>query len=135
MGAWYNRPLIFVRDCHVALDFYVGKLGFTEDWRHEDKGRLLIVQVSREGTELILTEQWAARAGQEVMFISINSPGLADETPPDERYAGETAAIDALKAEFQSRGAEVHDGWWGYKLLVLRDPDGNELWINYPNAP
>ena len=99
MTQWYNRPLVFVRDCHIALDFYVGKLGFQEDWRHEEKSRLLIVQVSREGTELILTEQWAARAGQEVMFISINPPGLTDDTPADVRYERETAAIDALKAE------------------------------------
>lgn len=122
MAKWYNRPLVFVRDCHVALDFYVGKLGFTEAWRHEEKGRLLIVQVERDGTELILTEQWAERAGQGVMFISLESQ-VAE---------GLEAKVEALREEFHARGAETHEGWWGYRLLVMKDPDGNELWFPYP---
>lgn len=120
MATWYNRPLVFVRDCHRALDFYRDKLGFQEAWRHEDKGRLLIVQVEREGTEFILTEQWAAKAGQAVMFISLN-PEVDDH-----------AIIDTVRAEFEQRGAEVHEGWWGYRLVVIKDPDGNELWFPYP---
>jgi hypothetical protein len=28
----------------------------------------------------------------------------------------------------------VEDGWWGYRLLVIRDPDGNELYFNYTDA-
>ena len=135
MTDWHTRPLVFVRDCRAALAFYVDKLGFSEAWRHEDKGRLLIVQVDRDGTQLILTEQWAARAGQSVMFISLNPPGLADDTPADVRFAAETAAIDAAKADFEARGADVHEGLWGYRLVVIKDPDGNELWLNYPNEP
>jgi uncharacterized glyoxalase superfamily protein PhnB len=135
MAVWYNRPLVFVRNCRPALDFYVEKLGFAEAWRHEDAGRLLIAQVDRDGTELILTEQWAEKAGQSVMFISLNPPGLDDDAPADVRFERESAAIDKLKADFEARGAEVHEGWWGYRLLVVKDPDGNELWFNYPNEP
>ena len=29
----------------------------------------------------------------------------------------------------------MKDGWWGYKLMVILDPHGNELYFNYPNAP
>jgi len=27
----------------------------------------------------------------------------------------------------------VKDGRWGYRLLVIDDPDGNQLFFNYPN--
>jgi hypothetical protein len=36
-------------------------------------------------------------------------------------------------AEFEGRGVDVQDRWWGYRLLVVRDPDGNELYFNYPS--
>jgi hypothetical protein len=29
----------------------------------------------------------------------------------------------------------VKDGNWGYRLLVVDDPDGNQLFFNYPHAP
>lgn len=112
---WYSRPLVFVRNCRASVEFYCDKLGFTEAWRHEENSRLLIAQVDRDGTQLILTEQWAAKAGGEVMFVELK----------------DDAAVDALKAELQGRGVETHDGWWGYRLLVIRDPDGNELWFAY----
>jgi len=47
----------------------------------------------------------------------------------------EVAALDALRAEFEARGVPVKDGHWGYKLLVVDDPDGNQLFFNYPNEP
>jgi hypothetical protein len=27
---------------------------------------------------------------------------------------------------------EVNDGWWGYQLAIVEDPDGNELFFSYP---
>jgi len=41
--------------------------------------------------------------------------------------------LDALRAEFEAKGVEVADGSWGYRLLVVNDPDGNQLFFNYPN--
>jgi len=29
-------------------------------------------------------------------------------------------------------GAPVKEGSWGYRLLVVDDPDGNQLFFNYP---
>jgi len=29
----------------------------------------------------------------------------------------------------------VTDGSWGYRLLVVDDPDGNQLYFNYPDEP
>ncbi len=114
MTHWYTRPIIPVADVAMSLDYYVGTLGFAEDWRHEDDGRLLVAQVGRDGCELILSSQWPAKAGQTMQFISLESD-----------------VLDALRADLEGRGVAVEDGWWGYRLMVLRDPDGNELFFPY----
>ena len=112
MPGWYARPVLYVRDAPRALDFYSGKLGFSEDWRYAEAERLLIVQVSRAGCELILSEQWPDKAGGGLMFISLD--------PPD---------LEAAVAEFQRAGVAVADGHWGYDLKVVTDPDGNQLFF------
>jgi hypothetical protein len=56
------------------------------------------------------------------MFISLN---VEPET--------QVAALDALRAEFEAKGVSVKEGSWGYRLLVVDDPDGNQLFFNYPN--
>lgn len=38
----------------------------------------------------------------------------------------------SLRAEFEAKGVPVKDGSWGYRLLVVDDPDGNQLFFNYP---
>ncbi|HEX6773254.1 MAG TPA: hypothetical protein VF126_14590 [Acidobacteriaceae bacterium] len=40
--------------------------------------------------------------------------------------------MDALRAELEARDVPVKDGSWGYRLLVVDDPDGNQLFFNYP---
>ena len=59
------------------------------------------------------------------MFISLN-------VEPATREAA-TAALDALRAELEAKGVSVKEGSWGYRLLVVDDPDGNQLFFNYPN--
>lgn len=61
------------------------------------------------------------------MFISLN-------VEPETREAA-VAELDALRAELENRGASVQDGHWGYRLLVVEDLDGNQLFFNYPNEP
>jgi hypothetical protein len=34
--------------------------------------------------------------------------------------------------ELEAKGVTVKDGSWGYRLLVVDDPDGNQLFFNYP---
>jgi hypothetical protein len=58
------------------------------------------------------------------MFISMN-------VEPETREA-QIAALDALRAEFEARGVTVKNGRWGYRLMVVDDPDGNQLFFNYP---
>lgn len=40
-----------------------------------------------------------------------------------------------LRAEFEARDVPVKDGDCGYRLLVVDDRDGNQLFFNYPNEP
>ena len=107
--------------------FYVDRLGFTVAWRHEEDGRARVAQVDRGSCALIFSDQWPEKVGKGLMFISLN-------VEPETREAA-VAALDALRAEFEARGAPVKEGHWGYTLLVVEDLDGNQLFFNYPNEP
>jgi uncharacterized glyoxalase superfamily protein PhnB len=117
MADWYARPILVVRDAPAALGFYSGKLGFSEDWRYEEEGRLRIVQVSRAGCEVILSDQWPDEAGRGRLFISLDH-----------------ADFDRLAVESQERGLELISGFWGYELAIVEDPDGNRLWFPKPST-
>lgn len=127
MNDWFARPVLHVADVAASLRFYVDRLGFTSPWRHEEGGRLLVAQVDRQGCALILSSQWLEKVGKGLMFISLN-------VEPDS-HAAHVAALDALRAELEARGVAVKDGSWGYRILVVDDPDGNQLYFNYPSAP
>ncbi len=113
MGDWYARPVLAVRNAADALGFYSARLGFREDWRYEEEGRPRIVQVSRQGCEVILSDQWPDEAGRGLLFVSL-----------------ETADFDQLLSE--ARGLELESGSWGYDLAIVQDPDGNRLWFPKP---
>jgi hypothetical protein len=38
----------------------------------------------------------------------------------------------ALREELEGRGVDVRDGQLSYRLMVIVDPDGNELYFPYP---
>jgi catechol 2,3-dioxygenase-like lactoylglutathione lyase family enzyme len=126
MTDWFARPVLNVADVEASLRFYVDGLGFTSPWRFDDEeGRAYVAQVDRQGCSLILAKKWPEKIGKGLMFISLNVEPATHEVA--------TAALDALRAELEAKGAPVKDGWWGYRLLVIDDPDGNQLFFNYPN--
>ena len=125
MADWFARAVLHVRDVDASLRFYVNRLGFTSPWRYEEDGRVRVAQAERQGCALILADQWPEKVGKGLMFISLN-------VERGTREAG-IAALDALRAEFEAKGAPVKEGSWGYRLLVVDDPDGNQLFFNYPN--
>ncbi len=112
---WYARPVLFVADIDRSVDFYVQQLGFTEAWRYEEEGQAWVAQVDRKGCEMILSSQWPDKVGKGLMFISLD-----------------VGVLDALRMELEGRGVEVKDGQWGYRLMVVADPDGNQLYFPYP---
>jgi catechol 2,3-dioxygenase-like lactoylglutathione lyase family enzyme len=127
MTEWFGRPVLHVSDVEASLRFYVERLGFTVPWRYEEEGRVRVAEVDRSGCALILSQQWPEKVGKGLMFISLN-------VEPQAREA-ELAAVDALRAELEARGVTVKDGHWGYRVLVVEDPDGNQLYFPYPNDP
>jgi catechol 2,3-dioxygenase-like lactoylglutathione lyase family enzyme len=117
-----------VSDVEASLRFYVDRLGFTIPWRFDEDGSVYVAQVDRQGCSLILSNQWPAKVGKGLIFISLN---VSPNDEPETREAA-VAALDALRAELEAKGAPVKDGSWGYRLLVVDDPDGNQLFFNYP---
>jgi len=125
MTDWFARPVLHVADVAASLNFYIDRLGFTSPWRHNEDGRADVAQVDRQGCALILADSWPEKTGNGLMFISLNVEPATHEAA--------VAALDALRAELESKGVAVKDGSWGYRLLVVDDPDGNQLFFNYPN--
>jgi uncharacterized glyoxalase superfamily protein PhnB len=125
MTEWFARPIFHVTDVEASLRFYVNQLGFTNPWRYDENGKVFVAQVERQGCAIILSNQWPEKIGKGLIFISLNVE------PPTHEAA--TVALDELRAELEAKGAPVKDGSWGYRLLVVDDPDGNQLFFNYPN--
>lgn len=122
MTDWFARPILCVTDAAASIRFYVKRLGFTSPWSYEEDGKVVVAQVERQGCALILSSHWPEKVGRGLVFVSLNA----------ERDA-QVAALDALRAELEAKGIPVKDGKWGYRLLVVEDPDGNQLYFNYPN--
>ena len=107
---WYVRPVLFVSDVQRALAFYVDKLGFEKKW-HEADGQGTVCQVDRGGCEIILCED-ATREDRGRLFVELSREG-----------------VDQLLQETIERAVPTQKSWWGYDVLRIADPDGNELLV------
>ena len=103
---WYARPVLFVSDAERALRFYVDKLGFTRKWM---AGEGTVCQVDRGGCEIILCQD-RVRQDKSRLFIELNRDG-----------------IDELRREIVQRSVPNEKAWWGYDVIRIVDPDGNDL--------
>lgn len=112
--AWYMRPVSFVSDVSRALEFYVGKLGFEKKW-HEADGAGTVCQVERGGCEIILCQD-ADRRDRGRLFLELSRE-----------------AVDQLLQEVEGRAIPTRRTWWGYEVLQIEDPDGNELLVCLEN--
>jgi catechol 2,3-dioxygenase-like lactoylglutathione lyase family enzyme len=124
MTEWFARPVLHVTDVEASLRFYVDRLGFMSPWRYDEDGRAHVAQVDRQGCALILADTWPEKIGKGLIFISLNV-----------ELDMQVAALDALRAELEAKGVAVKEGSWGYRLLVVDDLDGNQIFFNYPNDP
>ena len=116
MSEWYARPVLFVSDVSRSIGFYSDQLGFSRGWRHEENGRPVVAQVERQGCELILSSQWPRKVGGALIFVSLAHEDLL-----------------ALRADLEGKGVDIQEGHWGYRILIVKDPDGNELYFPYPH--
>ena len=126
MTEWFARPVLHVNDVKASLRFYMDQLGFTSPWRYDEDGKVRVAQVDRQACALILSDQWPEKIGKGLIFVSLN-------VEPATREAA-IAALDALRAELEAKVVPVKEGSWGYRILIVDDPDGNQLFFNYPAA-
>lgn len=118
MTDWYTRPIFFVADVARALDFYINILGFTQKWSFTEQGKVFVAQANRGECEIIFSDQWPERIGKGRLFISLTSAGYA-----------------ALPGDLAAKGLTAKQGWWGYPVIIVTDPDGNELYFPDPDDP
>lgn len=110
---WYARPVLFVADLDRALHFYITLLGFEKHW-HSGDGTGTVCQVNRSDCEIILCQD-ATRTDRARLFVELTPDGLAE-----------------LRRELIERSVPSKDSWWGYDVIQLTDPDGNELLFPIP---
>ena len=114
MNRWYTRPVLFVSDLKRSLGFYIDMLGFVKDW-HEADGQGKVCQISRAQLEIILCED-TSRHDKARLFVELDRDGLAQ-----------------LRREIVSRAIPSRESWWGYDVIQIDDPDGNEWLFPLPN--
>jgi catechol 2,3-dioxygenase-like lactoylglutathione lyase family enzyme len=115
LGSWYGRPVLFVGDLRASIDFYVGKLGFNQSWLHEEGGLPLVAQIERQGCALILSCQWPKKTGHGMIFVSLDR-----------------ADFEAMRTELASNRVPAREDHWGYRVVIVTDADGNELYFPFP---
>jgi catechol 2,3-dioxygenase-like lactoylglutathione lyase family enzyme len=108
MHRWYTRPVLFVSDVKRALHFYTEMLGFEKAW-HESDGQGDVCQVRRADCEIILCKD-AGRNDKGRLFIELTPDGIAE-----------------FQREIAARSIPNRKSWWGYDVILIDDPDGNEL--------
>ncbi|HEY1551493.1 MAG TPA: glyoxalase superfamily protein [Kofleriaceae bacterium] len=113
MAGWYTRPVLFTDDLTRSLAFYQSALGFAKDW-HEGDGTGTVCQISRDGCEVILCED-KTRRDRGRLFVSLDADGIA-----------------ALRGALAANAIAHEQSWWGSDVIVIADPDGNQLMVSYP---
>ncbi|KAA3605859.1 MAG: glyoxalase [Calditrichaeota bacterium] len=111
MSNWYSRPVFFVRNVELAIEFYTQKLDFTLAWNHSENGKILVAQVSRFDLEIILTLD-EEKCGKGRIFISLEE----EET-------------EFLKTEIEAKSIDSEEITWGMPVIKILDVDGNELFF------
>jgi catechol 2,3-dioxygenase-like lactoylglutathione lyase family enzyme len=111
---WYARPVFFVSDLDQALAFYVDGLSFSKIW-HEGNGKGNVCQIERGGCEIILSVDQARTSGNR-LFVELSK-----------------AEVEKLQLELAEKSIPWKRIWWGYDVLQLKDPDGNELLVCLEN--
>jgi catechol 2,3-dioxygenase-like lactoylglutathione lyase family enzyme len=107
--------VFFVSNVQAALRFYIEGLRFKKQW-HEADGKGTVCQVNRGECEIILCED-AARRDRGRLFVELTPEGLAE-----------------LRRELADRSVPNQQAWWGYDVIRVADPDGNELLFPLPGV-
>ena len=132
MPGWGVVPSIRVRDMAEALDFYVGRLGFSTERESAEEGN---VSISRGDARLMLetTADFYGDAYNAAIRERLGS------VSPNALYM-EAEDLDELSRALQEGGAKIVDPLadrpWGQAEFTVEDPAGNWLtfWKRTPAA-
>jgi catechol 2,3-dioxygenase-like lactoylglutathione lyase family enzyme len=105
-------PALRITDYERSKAYYVETLGFTVEWEHRFEPHFpVFLSIVRDGMRIYLSQHSGdCQVGGLVHFV------IAD--------------VDALHAEFKSKGAVVCDAPnddLGFRNMTIQDPDGNQL--------
>jgi catechol 2,3-dioxygenase-like lactoylglutathione lyase family enzyme len=116
-------PVLRMFDVAMALEFYVGFLGFEEKWRHQFAPDLPVYMgVEREGVFLHLSQHFGDA-----------TPGTHIRIEVDDVDAF-SAALNAKSYRNARPGVEEQP--WGNRETTIHDPSGNRItfWTPTPAA-
>jgi catechol 2,3-dioxygenase-like lactoylglutathione lyase family enzyme len=115
-------PVLRMFDLAKTLDFYVGFLGFGEDWRHQFAPNLPVyMQVSKDGVRLHLSEHHGD---------VIPGSALRFEVEDVDAFCAELVAKEYRYSRPGVRATE-----WKSRETTIRDPAGNQLTFWSPAPP
>ena len=104
-----HHPILPVDDVRAAVEFYVQRLGFSEDFTHGEPPTFS--GVSLDKVQVFLETGHSPPGGFSVYFVVGNA---------DDLYAFQRAnRVSVLQ--------EPEDREWGLRDFTIRDPDGNHL--------
>lgn len=113
-------PVLRVADAERSVDFYCGRLGFRQDWRHQGgPEEPATVSVSRGGASVILTERTDVGRDGQLCVWTIELATLVAE------WGGhEDVVLEHGPAAMP----------WGLTEFAFRDPDGNRIRVVQPTG-
>ena len=104
-----HHPILPVADVRAAVEFYVQRLGFSEDFTHGKPPNF--AGVSLDQVQVFLETGHSSPGGSSVYFVVGNA---------DDLYAFQRANGVSVPQQPQDRD-------WGLRDFTIRDPDGNYL--------
>ncbi len=109
-------PCAHVKNVQASIDYYIDKLGFKQDWVHNNEdGSPYIAGLHRDDIEIFVQQQNETRNFGVRLFIELAPTNL----------------LTPLFEEFQARGATIVKAptmqSWGWTVMTVTDLDGNVL--------
>ena len=117
---WYPRAVLFVADIDRTLDFYVNRLGFTEQWHFRGRRHTTCRRgrPPRLCAHLLYRVAGQGRQGGQGPYIHFAQCRRAGRSNP----CGDRGSRQASRRVRRQR-SECRRGILGHRVLIVHDPD------------